>query len=131
MTACTFAEFYVACRDRLTDAQLRTLDPQASYFKIRDGYCGLLIEPDRVWVSIMVGGIRDVWRLRKVLAAVPLVGWKCRPDSPTHKIALYYGAEIAESGETYPDGVFALRCLIHTQQKQRLKKSNVESQALN
>jgi hypothetical protein len=132
VTSCTFAEFFAACKDRLTDAQLRTLDPRAQYFKIKDGYCGLLIEAERTWVSIMVGGVRDVWHLRKVLctAGMPLVGFKCRPDSPTHKLAIYYGAKIEDSGEKYPDGVDCLRCLIYTKQTKRVKNIKAQSQAL-
>jgi len=126
--ACTFGEFFDNCKDRLTDAQIRNLAGSAQYFKLEGGgYCGLIIEPDRVWVSILVGGIKDIWHMRRVmtLAGMPLVGWKCRPESPMHKIAKYYGAQIEDSGDTYPDGIIALRCVIHTQQTQRVKKSLV------
>jgi len=127
MTECTFGEFFDNCKDRLTMNQIRNLVGSASYFKLDQGYCGLLIEPDRVWVSILVGGIRDIWKLRQVMMnkGMKAVGWKCRPESPMHKIAKYYGAQIEDSGDTYPDGIIALRCVIHTQQTQRVKKSLV------
>lgn len=133
MTSCTFAEFFDACKENLTNSQLRNLTGKAQYFKLSEtGYCGLLIEPERVWVSIISGGMRDIWKLRKALVIqnVPLVGWKCRPDSPMHKIAKYYGAEIKDSGDTYPDGMIAMLCVIQTKQAKRVNKAGAQSQAL-
>lgn len=134
MKAVTFAEFFDESKHALTQSQVYNLVGSASYFKLDGGgYCGLIIEPERVWVSILVGGIKDVWHIRREMVehGVPLVGWKCRPDSRMHKIAKYYGAEIEDSGDTYPDGMIALRCVIHTQQTQRVKKNKEQSQVLN
>lgn len=134
MTSCTFAEFFAACKDKMTDQQLRMLASEDQYFKLENGYCGLNIEPHRVWVSILVGGIRDIWHLRKtvMLAGIPLIGFTCRPGSKTQKMAEYYGATIeALESNRYPDGIPSLLCLIHTQQTQRLLKSKEKSQALN
>ncbi len=133
MTLCTFADFYAACRERLTDAQLRTLDPKASYFKMDSGgYCGLLIEESRTWISILVGEMADVWGLRRELinAEMPLAGFKCRPDSPTLAIARYYGAKVEEIDEKYPDGAPVMRCLIQRQHSKRLAKMGEKATAL-
>ena len=133
MKPVSFAEFFDECKQRLTPGQIFNLQGSATYFKLDGGgYCGLIIEPDRVWVSILVGGIKDVWHIRREMVknGVPLVGWKCRPESPMHKIAKYYGAQIEDSGDTYPDGMIALLCLIKTRQTRRVKKIKEESQAL-
>lgn len=130
MTRCSFAEFFWACRDRLTDVQLRTLDPCVQYFKVKNGYCGLVLEDERTWVSILVGDMRDIWAMREALLEFPLVGWQCRVGSPMFTIARYYGAEISDSGDKYPDGAPAMRCLIHTLQSKRLQNVDALSQAL-
>ena len=130
MTPCSFQEFYLECVDKLTDTQLRTLNPYASYYKTEAGYCGLLLETNRTWISVMVGGMPDIWALRTALRKTPLIGFLCRVGSPTYRLAIYYGATITDSGEKYPDGAPAMRCLIHTEQTKRLQKVESKSQAL-
>lgn len=133
MTACTFSDFYSACVSKLTEVQLRVLDPQAQYYKLKDGYCGLLVEKERTWISIFVGGMDDLWEFREVImnAKMPLVGFKCRVGSPTYTLAKYYGASIEDSGEKYSDGAPSMRCVIDTRQTRRLTKAKEKSQALN
>lgn len=132
MTPVTFAEFYAACSDKLTEVQLRCLNPYAKYYKLDKGYCGLLVEKERTWISIVVGGMADVWLLRRLFTKfkTPLVGFMCRLGSPTYRLAVYYGARIEDSGEKYPDGAPTMRCLIHTEQTKRLQKVESKSQAL-
>ncbi len=123
MTACTFAEFYAACAPKLTDIQLRQLNTKAEFFKLSEGYCGLFIDGQGVWVDIFVGGIRDIWELRRIVAREPKIGFLCRVGSPTYALARYYKATIEDSGQKYLDGVPAMRCIVNTQQTQRLQKN--------
>ncbi len=132
MTACTFAEFYAACAPKLTDIQLRELNPKAEYFRLVNGHCGLHLEEEGTWVSIFVGGMRDIWELRRIISisGTPKVAWFCRVGSPMYKIAQYYKMKIEESNERYADGAPRILCVVDTLQTLRLQKNKAKSLAL-
>lgn len=120
-------EFIEACRDRLTEEQIQTLDPACEYFQIAGSHFGLKTEGDRVWVSIAVGDIRGMLGLKSVLlkAKFERIGWMCRKDSPTYAWGRYFGAIIEDIGHKYADGSIAWRCIINTKQARRLTKDSL------
>ncbi len=128
MTGVTFAEFFEACKDRLTDIQLRALNPQAEYFRMGEGWLGCFVreyEGKRMlWISIFVGGMRDLWALRRAIEAAKVdeVSAECRKGSVVERLAFYYGASMVETGEFYPDGVPVLLCRCQPLQTLRFKK---------
>lgn len=120
----SFTDFYLACVSKLTDEQLRCLNPKAEYFQVGDSYFGITQHPQGIWIDIAVGGMRGIWDFKALLLKTKsrFVGWQARMDTPSYELARYYGARITDTSEVYPDGSIAWLCEIDTQQSQRLSK---------
>lgn len=126
---CTFAEFFDACKDKLTDIQLRALNGTAKYFKLCNGYVGCYVRGHegkrQLWISSMVGDMRDIWLFRKELieARIDEVHTNFRLGGPVERLAAYYKAEVTETGEFYADGCKILLVKFYPKQTKRLQKS--------
>lgn len=115
MTYSTFCLFYDAVKEQLTYDQLKALNPHFHYFEHSDGWSGLGISADRkaLWVSIAVGkGPKLMREIREEAQRLgcETVGWLCRKDTPSYRIAEYYKADIKDNGERYEDGDVAFEC---------------------
>lgn len=131
MRLVSFAEFYAACRDRLTDGQLRTLDPGSAYGELDGCWAGWREEADGIWLSIVVGEVKGLQRLKQAILAsgVRYVGWTCRKDGPAYAWGRYWKGLIDDAGIRYPDGEIAWRVRVDLarQQRQPVKKEMVEA----
>lgn len=115
MKSVSFALFYNGVKDKLTREQFQALEPDKEYFHFDGCWIGLGFSDDIecAWVSIAVGeNPRFFWHVKRELKqrGVKQIGWSCREGSPAHKIALYYKAEIKDSGEVYENGQPCLEC---------------------
>lgn len=128
MRPISFGEFFSACRNRLTDGQLRMLDPDSDYYQLDECYFGWRLgqSPDgpAIWLSIVVGDVHGLQRLKHLLldTGALVVGWDCRKGSPAYAWARYWKASIEDIGAKYPDGETIYRVLVDRRQRRQVKK---------
>jgi hypothetical protein len=120
----SFADFYLACRDRLTDGQLRNLAPHSDHYESNGTFWGMRSNLGGIWLDIVVGDIHGLLRLKQFLKATGIryIGWACRKDSSGYVWALYWQAKIEDVGARYPDGEIAWQVTVDMQQTRRNKK---------
>ena len=125
MISVPFADFFRNCQAKLTGEQLKNLSADHQYIKAGNSYLGVSFFNGMMWVHIMVGDIRGMWIVREWLGNTDIerLGFMCRPNSAMHAVAKYYSAEVEQTEQKYDDGTPILRCVIQTQQTQRLKKN--------
>ncbi len=125
MISVSFPDFFRNCQSKLTGEQLKNLSADHQYVRAGSSYLGVSFFNGMMWVHIMVGDIRGMWIVREWLGSTDIqrLGFACRPDSAMQAVGRYYNGEFEATGEKYEDGTPILRCVIQTQQTQRLEKN--------
>lgn len=124
MIPISFADFFEACRHKLTDAQLRALHPRSAYYRLDGCWFGWHAKHDAIWLDIIVGDVRGLLRLKNLIlgTGARYIGWQCRKGSPGYAWALYWKAELTDIGEKYPDGEIAWIAKLDMRQTRQVKK---------
>ena len=120
MTRVSFAEFFAECKDRLTDVQLRQLEPDAEYLRLSGGYLGLKTRIENgqreALVSVAVGSsMRWLWELRDIVHGLDIrrVYFTCRAGGPCERILKYFQGKSEPKG-FYADGQASLWCSVES-----------------
>jgi hypothetical protein len=117
MKSLSFALFQKAVGSKLTREQREALNPELGFFEDDGTFFSFGVDPNnkKAWVSFAVGNTpKWFWNLRRKLKenGFDSVGWNCRPDSASHRIAQYYKAKIKETGECYENGQPGIECWV-------------------
>ena len=103
MTRVSFAEFYGACKERLTERQLKELNPYALYYLVSGAYIGLEYYAGLgaffVWIAV-AGNDKDWWRVFFRYAhenGVKEILY-CAPDGRGTKSFCHYAGGTIEQG---------------------------------